>query len=65
VVLAVISAILGNAAASDGPARTGELIPGMLTGLQVIAVLTAVGVAASLATLVAAGRRGAVEVAPE
>jgi len=65
VVLAVISAILGNAAASDGPARTGELMPGMLTGLQVIAVLTAVGVAASLATLVAAGRRGAVEVAPE
>jgi MFS family permease len=65
VVLAVISAILGNAAASDGPARTGELMPGMLTGLQVIAVLTAFGVAASLATLVAAGRRGAVEVAAE
>jgi MFS family permease len=65
VVLAVISAILGNAATSDGPARTGELIPGMLTGLQVIAVLTAVGVAASLATLVAGGRREAVEMASE
>jgi MFS family permease len=59
VVLAVISAILGNAAASDGPAQPGELIPGMLTGLQVIAVITAVGVAASLATLVT--RRGATE----
>jgi MFS family permease len=56
VVLAVISAILGNAATSDGPARAGEVMPGMLTGLQVIAVITAIGVAASLATLVRLGR---------
>lgn len=51
VVLAVISAILGNAASTEGPAQHGELMPGMLTGLQVIAVFTAVGVAASVATL--------------
>ncbi|HEY0952681.1 MFS transporter [Nocardioides sp.] len=59
VVLAVISAILGNAAESDGPAVTGELIPGMVTGLQVIAVLAAFGVAASLATVFLSGRRTA------
>lgn len=59
VVLAVISAILGNAAESEGPAQVGELIPGMVTGLQVIAVLAAVGVAASLATVVLGGRRAA------
>lgn len=59
VVLAVISAILGNAAESEGPAVTGELIPGMVTGLQVIAVLAAVGVAASLATVFLGGRRTA------
>jgi MFS family permease len=51
VVLAVISAILGNAATSEGPAQAGQLMPGMLTGLQVIAVFTAIGVAASVATL--------------
>jgi len=51
VVLAVISAILVNAAASEGPAQDGQLIPGMLTGLKVIAVFTAFGVAASIATL--------------
>ncbi|MDQ4052302.1 MAG: MFS transporter [Actinomycetota bacterium] len=51
VVLAVISAILVNAAASEGPAQEGQLIPGMLTGLKVIAVFTALGVAASIATL--------------
>ncbi|MCW2796759.1 MFS transporter [Nocardioides sp.] len=56
VVLAVISAILGNAAASEGPAVPGELMPGMLTGLQVIAVITAVGVAASLATVLGLAR---------
>jgi len=50
VVLAVISAILGSAA-GDGPAHAGELIPGMLGALQVIVVITAVGVLASLATL--------------
>ncbi|MCW2768244.1 MAG: major facilitator superfamily 1, partial [Nocardioides sp.] len=61
VVLAVISAILGNAAASEGPALPGELMPGMLTGLQVIAVITAVGVAASLATVFRQGRTAAVE----
>ena len=51
VVLAVISAILVNAAASEGPAQDGQLIPGMLTGLKVVAVFTAVGFAASIATL--------------
>jgi MFS family permease len=51
VVLAVISAILVNARAAQGPAQVGELIPGMVTGLKVIAVFTALGVAASLATL--------------
>ncbi|HYF72729.1 MAG TPA: MFS transporter [Nocardioides sp.] len=67
VVLAVISAILGNAAESEGPAQVGELIPGMVSGLQVIAVLAAVGVAASLATVFLGGRRtvGAVEIVAE
>ncbi len=51
VVLAVVSAILVNASASEGPARVGELMPGMLTGLQVIAVFTAFGVVASVLTL--------------
>ncbi len=51
VVLAVISAILVNAAASEGPAQDGQVIPGMLTGLKVVAVFTAVGFAASIATL--------------
>ncbi len=51
VVLAVISAILVNASASEGPAQVGQLMPGMVTGLKVIAVFTAVGVAASLVTL--------------
>jgi MFS family permease len=51
IVLAVISAILAGAAATDGPARPDELIPGMLPGLQVVVGITAVGVLASLATL--------------
>jgi predicted MFS family arabinose efflux permease len=51
VVLAVISAILVNAAAAEGPAQPGELMPGMLTGLKVIVVITALGLASSVATL--------------
>ena len=51
VVLAVVSAILVNASVSEGPAQTGELIPGMVTGLKVIAVFTALGLVASIATL--------------
>jgi MFS family permease len=51
VVLAVVSVILSNAAATDGPAQPDQLIPGMLSGLQVIVALTAVGVVASLVTL--------------
>jgi MFS family permease len=51
VVLAVISAILASSAATDGPARPDHLIPGMLSGLQVVVGITAVGVVASLATL--------------
>lgn len=66
VVLAVISAILGNAAESEGPAVDGELIPGMVTGLQVIAVLAAVGVVASIATVFRTGRAAApVEIVAE
>ena len=51
VVLAVVSVILANAAANDGPAQPEHLIPGMLSGLQVVVGITAVGVVASLATL--------------
>src|SRR5690349_24588196 len=51
VVLAIVSVILANAAATDGPARPDHLIPGMLSGLQVVVGLTAFGVLASLATL--------------
>jgi MFS family permease len=51
VVLAIISAILRNAAASDGPAHAGQLIPGMLDALRVIVVITAVGLLASVAAL--------------
>ena len=51
VVLAVISAALGNAATTQGPAQEGQLLPGMLTGLQIIVAITAVGLAASVATL--------------
>ncbi|WP_221177224.1 MFS transporter [Nocardioides marmoriginsengisoli] len=51
VVLAVVSAILASSAASEGPALTDQLIPGMLPGLRVIVAITAVGVLASLATL--------------
>jgi MFS family permease len=51
VVLAVVSVILANAASADGPAQPVQLIPGMLSGLQVIVALTAVGVVASLVTL--------------
>jgi len=51
VVLAVVSVILANAATADGPAQPDQLIPGMLSGLQVIVGLTAVGVVASLVTL--------------
>ena len=50
-VRAVISAILVNAAAWEGPAQDGQLIPGMLTGLKVVAAFTAVGFAASIASL--------------
>ena len=49
--LAVISAILVNAAAAEGPDQPGELMPGTLTGLKVIVVITALGLAASVATL--------------
>ena len=56
VVLAVVSAILAGSAASEGPARPDHLIPGMLPGLQVVVGITAVGVVASLATLLV-GRR--------
>ncbi|MFL6060560.1 MAG: MFS transporter [Marmoricola sp.] len=51
VVLAIVSVILANAAATDGPARPDHLIPGMLSGLQVVVGLTAFGVLASIATL--------------
>jgi MFS family permease len=51
VVLAVISAILAGASSTDGPALPHHLIPGMLPGLRVIVAITAVGVLASLATL--------------
>jgi MFS family permease len=51
VVLAVVSVILANAATADGPAQPDQLIPGMLSGLQVIVGLTAFGVVASLVTL--------------
>ncbi len=54
VVLAVVSAILGSAARSEGPAQPGELLPGMVDGLQVIVGLTVVGV---LAAGVALARR--------
>lgn len=60
VVLAVISAILAGAAATDGPAQPDHLIPGMVSGLHVIVGITVVGVLASLATL-AIGRRRAAE----
>ena len=50
VVLAVVSVILADAAAADGPAQPDQLLPGMLSGLQVIVALTAVGVVASLVT---------------
>lgn len=56
VVLAVISAILAGAAATDGPAQPDHLIPGMVSALQVIVGITVVGVLASLGTL-AIGRR--------
>jgi MFS family permease len=59
VVLAVISAILAGAATTEGPARPDHLIPGMLSGLQVVVGLTAVGVVASLVTLLwGVGRPG-------
>lgn len=51
VALAIVSVILANAAAHDGPARPDHLIPGMVSGLQVIVGLTAFGVLASLVTL--------------
>lgn len=57
VVLAVISAILAGAAATDGPAQHDQLIPGMLSGLQVIVGITVVGVLASLGTLLVARKR--------
>ncbi|MET3962495.1 MFS family permease [Marmoricola sp. OAE513] len=56
VVLAVISAILAGAAADQGPARVDQVIPGMLSGLQVIVAITVVGVLASLGTLLLSRR---------
>jgi len=50
VVLAIVSAILASAS-SGGPAEPGHLMPGMLTSLQVLVAITAVGVAASVAAL--------------
>jgi len=52
IVLAIISAVLGSAAASDGPAQVGQVIPGMVDGLHVIVAITAVGVLASFALLI-------------
>jgi MFS family permease len=52
IVLAIISAVLGSAAASEGPAQPGHVIPGMVDGLHVIVAITAVGVLASFALLV-------------
>jgi MFS family permease len=51
VVLAIVSVILANAAATDGPAQPDQLIPGMVSGLHVVVGLTAFGVLASFATL--------------
>lgn len=51
VVLAVISAVLAGAQATEGAAQPDQLIPGMVSGLQVIVAITVVGVLASLATL--------------
>ena len=51
VVLAIVSAILASAAAADGPAQHGQLMPGMFTSLQVLVTITAVGVVASFAAL--------------
>lgn len=57
VVLAVVSAILSGAASVEVPACTGQLIPGMVGGLQVIVGITAVGVIASFATVARRRRR--------
>jgi hypothetical protein len=66
IVLAVVSAVLGAAARTDGPAQPGQLIPGMLDALHVVVAVTVVGVLASAASLIwtwsarrrtAAGRR--------
>jgi MFS family permease len=61
VVLAVVSAILGSAARSEGPAQPGELLPGMVDGLQVIVGLTVVGVLAAGVALTARRAPAAVE----
>jgi len=53
VVLAVVSAILGSAVRSQGPAQPGELLPGMVDALQVIVALTVVGVLAAGVALTA------------
>lgn len=60
IVLAIISAVLGSAAASEGPAQPGHVIPGMVDGLHVIVAITAVGVLASFALLVPRRRTVAV-----
>ena len=65
VVLAIVSVILANAAATDGPARPDHLIPGMLSGLQVVVGLTAFGVLASIATLFVRTSAPVVEVVEE
>jgi MFS family permease len=51
IVLAVVSAVLGAAARTEGPAQHGQLIPGMVDGLHVVVAITAVGVVASAASL--------------
>ena len=56
IVLAVVSAVLGSAAAVQGSARPGELLPGMLDGLHVVVAITAGGVLASASSLLWAWR---------
>jgi MFS family permease len=66
VVLAVISAILAGAADSEGTAQPGQLIPGMVSGLQVVVAITAIGVVASLVSLLVrqGARRSVTQPAP-
>jgi hypothetical protein len=57
IILAVVSAVLGAAARTEGPAQPGRLIPGMVEGLHLVVAITAVGVVASAASLLWAWRR--------